>query len=176
MEPVRVIQPTSADSPAATIMTVNSSVPSTSTSLGVSMNLQISESATRADAAPPNPLKRATSSGIPVISTRTAIHRPMSDPITSPEPMRTHSIPSPRPICRIVVTTATSIPSAPSWFPNGAVRGCPNFLSPKINNAAERRYPSEIQSSISSTSTFLTGNHIQHSIRHCKASYDVDHG
>ncbi|CAI8306688.1 MAG: Uncharacterised protein [Euryarchaeota archaeon UBA443] len=113
MEPVRVIQPTSAERPAATMITVNSSS-WVGTFAGSSTYFQISESATNADAAPPNPLNKATSSGIPVISTRIAIQRPMREPITRPEPIRTHSIPSPSPICRMVVITATSIPSAPS--------------------------------------------------------------
>ena len=96
-EPVSVIHPTSADKPAATMMTVISSW-SVGTLEGSSMYLHTSERATSADAAPPNPLKRATSSGIPVISTRMAIHSPMSEPMTRPAPMSTHSIPSPRPI------------------------------------------------------------------------------
>ena len=98
MEPVSVIHPTSADKPAATIMTVNSSCSIWVWSEVPSMNLQISERATSADAAPPKPLNKATSSGIPVISTRIAIQSPMREPITSPAPMRTHSIPSPSPI------------------------------------------------------------------------------
>ncbi len=113
MDPVRVIQPTRAESPAAIMMTVSSSCSIAPESEVPSMNLQISESATSADAAPPNPLNNATSSGIPVISTRIAIHKPIKDPITRPEPIKTHSIPSPSPICSMVVTTATSIPKAP---------------------------------------------------------------
>ena len=69
-EPVSVIQPTKADRPAATIVTVSSRP------VGIvppSMYFWISERATSADAAPPNPLNNATSSGIPVISTRTAM-------------------------------------------------------------------------------------------------------
>ena len=65
-EPVSVIQPTSADRPAATMMTVISRFP-----VGMfdesSIYLQTSDKATSADAAPPNPLNSATSSGIPVI-------------------------------------------------------------------------------------------------------------
>ena len=40
-------------------------------------------------------------------------------------------------ISKTVVMTATSIPIAPSWFPKGAVRGWPSFLSPKMKRAAE---------------------------------------
>ncbi len=69
-EPVSVIHPTSADSPAATIATV---APNPGSGDVFSIHFQVSDRATNADAAPPNPLNRATISGIPVISTLTAM-------------------------------------------------------------------------------------------------------
>ena len=72
IEPVRVIHPTKADRPAATIKTSNSN-PEGSNKSSFSIYFHDSDSATKADAAPPNPLNSATNSGIPVISTLTAI-------------------------------------------------------------------------------------------------------
>ena len=54
-EPVNVIQPTNADSPAATIATV---APRPGSGEVVSIHSQVSESATNAEAAPPKPLNR----------------------------------------------------------------------------------------------------------------------
>ena len=59
MEPVSVIHPTSADKPAATIMTVNSSCSIVVTSDVPSMNLQISERATSADARPTKTIEQS---------------------------------------------------------------------------------------------------------------------
>ncbi len=70
IEPVKVIHPTKADSPAATIVTLSSSPVG---KFAPSIYFHNSERATRADAAPPKPLNKATNSGIPVISTFTAI-------------------------------------------------------------------------------------------------------
>jgi len=72
IEPVRVIQPTRAESPAATIKTSNSN-PEGSNNSSFSIYFHDSDRATKADAAPPNPLNKATNSGIPVISTLTAM-------------------------------------------------------------------------------------------------------
>ena len=159
-EPVSVIQPTSADSPAATMVTVSckpvgNAVPS--------IYLHVSDRATNADAAPPKPLNNATSSGIPVISTFTAIQYPIDEPIISPAIINVHSAsPSANCISSIVVTTATSIPIAPNWFPLGAVLGWPSFFNPNMNRAAAIRYPIEVHSliSISGTSLLFTCNHV----------------
>ena len=88
-----------------------------------SMYFHDSDKATRADAAPPNPLNNATSSGIPVISTRTAIMIPITEPTTSPAIIRVHSAPPAACILTTVVMTATNIPRAPYWLPRGAVLG-----------------------------------------------------
>ena len=113
-DPVRVIQPTNAESPAATTMT-SSSRPVGISSVSSSIYFQDSDRATKADAAPPNPLNKATISGIPVISTRTAITQPIKPPKSNPLPIKIQpSIPSPSSICRTVVRTATSIPIAPN--------------------------------------------------------------
>ncbi len=69
-EPESVIQPTNAERPAATIATV---APRPGSGEVVSIHFHVSDSATSAEAAPPKPLNRATISGIPVISTLTAI-------------------------------------------------------------------------------------------------------
>ena len=69
-EPVSVIQPTREDKPTATTVTVAASPGSGDV---FSIHSQASESATRADAAPPKPLNKATISGIPVISTLAAM-------------------------------------------------------------------------------------------------------
>ncbi len=116
-EPVRVIQPTNAESPAATTTTSNSN-PVGNNNSSDSMYFQDSDKATKADAAPPKPLNNATISGIPVISTRIAMYNPIREPKSKPEPIRIQpSIPSPNCISATVVRTATSIPIAPSWFP-----------------------------------------------------------
>ena len=79
------------------------------------MYLHVSDSATNADAAPPNPLNNATNSGIPVISTFTAITYPISEPMNSPAIISVHCA-SVSASCMsiIVVTTATNIPIAPN--------------------------------------------------------------
>ena len=82
-----------------------------------------SESATKAEAAPPKPLNNATNSGIPVISTLTAIQYPIAEPRNIPAMISIHSAPPSKCILNTVVITATNIPSAPNWLPNGAVRG-----------------------------------------------------
>ena len=137
-DPVNVIHPTKADNPAATMVTV---APKPGDGAVVSIHFQHSESATSADAAPPNPLKRATISGIPVISTFTAIMYPIIEPTAIPATIRVQLIiPSwPKFMSAIVVITATNIPNIPYWFPLGAVLGCPSFFSPKMNNAADTR-------------------------------------
>ena len=143
-DPVRVIQPTNADSPAATIITSNSK-PVGNSSVSSSMYFQDSERATKADAAPPKPLNKATISGIPVISTRTAMIQPINAPRSKPLPIKIQpSIPSPNSICRTVVRTATNIPMAPNWLPRGAVLGWDSLLRPKMNKTAENRYPRPI--------------------------------
>ena len=93
-EPVNVIQPTKADNPAAITATV---VASPGSGEVFSIHFHVSESATNADAAPPNPLNKATSSGIPVISTRLAMMKPIDEPINRPAPIIVHpTIPSGR--------------------------------------------------------------------------------
>jgi len=76
--------------------------------------------ATRTDAPPPKPLKRATICGIPVIGTLTAKRAPIAEPASIPARI------TPKPtICRSTSVTATaiSIPSAPRRFPRTAVLG-----------------------------------------------------
>ena len=112
MEPVRVIHPTSAERPAASMMTC--SVNPSGTTAESSMYFHVSERATRAEAAPPNPLNKATSSGIPVISTLMAMMIPITEPTTRPAMMSSQFMP-PDASCMstMVVNTATSIPMAP---------------------------------------------------------------
>ena len=84
--PVKVTQPTKAESPIAIHATLSSNQPKSLHS-PLSINLKTSEAATRALAAPPKPLKRATISGIPVICTLTAITYPIKAPNPSPAPI-----------------------------------------------------------------------------------------
>ncbi len=136
-DPVSVIQPTSAERPAATIVTVSCSPTGNA---APSIYLQVSDKATNAEAAPPKPLNNATNSGIPVISTLTAIQYPINEPVTKPAMIRVHSASaSASCMSSMVVRTATNIPSAPSWLPRGAVLGCPNFFKPNMNSAAAIR-------------------------------------
>ncbi len=139
-EPVRVIHPTNAERPAATTTTCNVN-PVGKARLASSIYFQDSESATKAEAAPPKPLKSATNSGIPVISTLIAMTRPMMEPMTIPAMMSSHSTPPVEENCMstMVVMTATNIPNAPYWFPRGAVRGWPSFFRPKMNSAADSK-------------------------------------
>ena len=112
-EPVSVIHPTRAESPAATTITCKVR-PVGSASVGSSMYFHVSERATRADAAPPNPLNKATSSGMPVISTLMAMMMPITEPTRSPAMMSSQFIPPAEScISMTVVMTATSIPMAP---------------------------------------------------------------
>ena len=83
--PLRVTQPTNAESPIAVHATCNSNPLGRSFSL---ILLNTSEAATRALAAPPKPLKSATISGIPVICTLTAIKYPIEAPIANPAPIK----------------------------------------------------------------------------------------
>ena len=41
----------------------------------------------------------------------------------------------------IITTTATNIPVAPYSFAVGALRGCPNFFNPIMNNIDATKYP-----------------------------------
>ncbi len=169
-----VIHPTNADSPAATIATV---APNPGAGDAVSIHFHVSDRATSADAAPPNPLNRATISGIPVISTFTAMMYPITEPISIPEPINVQpTIPSGKKfMSMIVVTTAIAIPSIPYWFPLGAVRGWPRFFSPKIKKIADTRYPIETQSSNISSTSLLASDHIQHTICYSESTNYVNH-
>ncbi len=76
-----------------------------------------SDRPTKADAAPPNPLNKATNSGISVISTLVAINTPINPPITNPEIINSSPNISSETIFAIVTKTARNIPYAPSLFP-----------------------------------------------------------
>ncbi len=93
--PVRVTHPTKADSPIAIQATYNSRPSGRSFSL---ILLNTSDAATSALAAPPNPLNKATISGIPVICTLTAIRYPINPPIASPATIRIKLLVSPKSI------------------------------------------------------------------------------
>ena len=113
-EPVRVIHPTRPESPIAIQIAQRLSI-----SVGTSPVLilaKTSDSATNALAAPPKPLNIATNSGIPVISTLTAIQAPMTEPRTRPPTNSSQPIiPFPDAcILTRVVITAKSIPAEPS--------------------------------------------------------------
>ena len=98
------------------------------------MNLPISARATNAEAAPPRPLKSATSSGIPVISTRTARTMPTTVPTRTPPPS-THQCAS-VPGATRVAPTATAIPRAARALPDWAVLTPLRRLMPRMKKRA----------------------------------------
>jgi hypothetical protein len=91
--------------------------------------------ATSVDAMPPNPLKIATISGMPVIGTRAAAIAPITLPTTTPARMNGNDSPS----AISVAITASSIPAAPSALPRTAVRGWVSPLMPKMNRTEATR-------------------------------------
>ena len=136
-EPVRVTQPTIPERPMAT-QTAYSSIPASGT-FPCSNLPSTSESATKADAPPPKPLKSATNSGIPVISTLVAIRAPIIAPMARPPTISSQPIIPSDCILTRVTTTARSIPIEPSLFPCGAVLGLDSLFIPMINSAAAIR-------------------------------------
>ena len=92
--------------------------------------------ATKAEAPPPNPLKRATSSGMAVRGTLSAAATPTTEPMAMPTRMSSKLT-----ICRTsnVAVTAISIPVAPSKFPRRAVRGDVSPLRPRMNRTEATR-------------------------------------
>ena len=82
--PLNVTPPMSSESAiitAAVVPIVSATVPVAPAS---TVSSHCVETATRAEAAPPKPLNRATISGICVICTRTAQNQPTTEPTTSP--------------------------------------------------------------------------------------------
>ncbi len=127
MLPDRVTDPIAIDRAIVTMVSLANASGSARTS---------SAAATRADAAPPKPLKAATSWGMAVICTWMAAVAPRAAPTASPAAMVVQSAMS---WSTSVMTMAASIPSAASPFPKRAVRGELSRRSPKMNSAAEPR-------------------------------------
>ena len=96
---------------------------------------QSSAAATKAEAPPPKPFKRATICGIPVIGYLTAIVAPMAAPM----PPATSSIPIDQPApfdtasrigsSKNAAAIAIAMPMAPRNMPRTAVRGPPIILN-----------------------------------------------
>ena len=132
-----MMQPTIPESPIATQTAYNSTPAS---GIFPCCNLpRTSERATNADAPPPNPLNRATSSGIPVISTLVAIRAPMMAPMARPPTINSQPMMPSDCILASVTRTARNIPIAPSLLPWGAVLGLESLLIPMMNRAAAIR-------------------------------------
>ena len=94
---------------------------------------QNSDHAIKNVANPPNPLKRATISGIDVILTFNAINEPTNAPIDIPI-----MISSGLKIFISVTDTAISIASADKKLPLTAVSSFPSILIPDINKIEEK--------------------------------------
>jgi len=88
---------------------------------------------TRRDAAPPDPLKSATISGIAVIWTRRAATAPMSDPRATPPTIHSKVRISRE---KRVAATATAIPKALRRLPRGADSGRPSIFRPRTKQTA----------------------------------------
>ena len=97
------------------------------------MILSYSAQPTNKLANPPNPLKRATNSGIPVILTDFAVKIPINAPIRIQR--TSHLYPRIFSFSK-VTTTATIIPSEENRLPRRAVTADPNIFMPKIKRIA----------------------------------------
>ena len=96
-----------------------------------------SAAATAADAAPPKPLKTATSCGMAVIW----ILRARTPPTTAPAMTAAATVVQSRiRLSRRTVTMATSMASEARAFPDLAVAGDESFLIPETKRTAEIRY------------------------------------
>ena len=97
-----------------------------------------SETATRAAAPPPTPLKSATICGMAVIFTRRAATAPIGTPIRRP----TIVIAMPASVkCRsgAVASNAMTMPTAAIWLPRRALRGELNWMRPMMKSTAATR-------------------------------------
>ncbi len=95
-----------------------------------------SENATRADAAPPSPLYRATIWGMAVILTSCEAKMPTVAPIATPRAIQRKSVMPPP---SSVTPTASSMATAENRLPRGAVSGELSILMPMMNSTAESR-------------------------------------
>ena len=94
-----------------------------------------SEEATKADAAPPRPLKIATIWGISVIWTLVAKIAPITAPTPTPTSIKVKSNSFPGYVKVAII--AINIPNEDNKLPLLAVLGCDNLLIPKIKATAE---------------------------------------
>ncbi len=94
----------------------------TSAKGGCELCSRSSETATRAAAPPPTPLKRATICGMAVILTRRAPRAPMGIPIKRPISVITMPA-SVKCSSGIVASNAIAMPTAAIWLPRRALRG-----------------------------------------------------
>ena len=162
--PVRVTHPTIPERPIATQVAYNST-PGSGMLDSWSL-LRTSDKPTSADAPPPKPLNKATNSGISVIPTRVAMKYPMVEPITNPPIINSYPITSSVYIFTSVTSTARSMPYAPSMLPCGAVLGLDSLLIPRMNNAAETKYPMS-HTTESTISPHLFASYLQSSPASC---------
>ena len=98
-----------------------------------------SAQATSIDAAPPSPLKSATSSGMAVIATRLASTKPITEPRATPPARIAHRVSrsaSPH-RAKVVATTATNMARAAMRFPERALRTRARRSMPRINSRAD---------------------------------------
>ena len=100
------------------------------------LNFVSSDSATNIDAAPPIPLKKATSSGIAVIGTRVARRAPTLAPTSAPARMIQSEVWPRSRRSHIVAPNASNIPPAASWLPLRAVLTPDRRLRPTTNSIA----------------------------------------
>jgi len=91
---------------------------------------------TSSDAAPPNPLSRATICGIDVIFTERAIHSPSAPPTTSPAAITVYEMTA---RSTSVMAMASSMPMLDSRLPARAVAGLFSRLSPSMKRTAAAR-------------------------------------
>ena len=96
-----------------------------------------SAAAITAEAAPPKPLKIATSCGIEVIATLRAENAPIAEPTMAPARMNSQDAIS---LPTTVAMIATNIASADIRLPFRAVAGEPSCLSPTMNKIAATMY------------------------------------
>ena len=94
---------------------------------------QYSAIATTAEARPPEPLNRATISGMPVIGTFLAAYKPIKPPTTNPAMITPKLMPA---SLTSVTTIAINMPTAATMLPLRAVRGDESIFSPNTKKIA----------------------------------------
>ena len=125
MLPLKVIPPITMDSKMVT--SVNVVLPMLYSAAQPTMRLAI----------PPEPLNRATISGMLVISTFCAVMAPITAPMTAATRISSNVRIS---LFSKVTAMAITMAKEESMLPRTAVAGEPNCFRPKINNAAATTY------------------------------------